>query len=53
MTFTQDDLEEFEGDEESFIKMDLEENDKETRRRNCFNLVTVSLYCFDFLETYQ
>lgn len=43
MTFTEDDLEEFEGNEEAFIKMDLEENDKETRRRNCFNLVKVSL----------
>lgn len=39
MKFTADDLEEFDGDEISFIKMDLEENDKETRRRNCFNLV--------------
>lgn len=34
MTFTEDDLEEFESNEEAFIKMDLEENDKETRRRN-------------------
>lgn len=42
MTFTEDDLEEFEGNEEGFIKMDLEENDKETRRRNCFELVKVS-----------
>lgn len=39
MTFTADDLEEFDADEIAFIKMDLEENDKETRRRNCFNLV--------------
>jgi len=41
MTFTEDDLEEFDGNEEAFIKMDLEENDKETRRRSCFNLVKV------------
>ena len=39
MTFTQDDFEEFEADEIAFIKMDLEEIDKETRRRSCFNLV--------------
>lgn len=41
MTFNEDDFDEFEGNEEAFIKMDLEENDKETRRRNCFNLVKV------------
>lgn len=43
MAFTEDDLEEFESNEEAFIKMDLEENDKETRRRNWFNLVKVRL----------
>jgi hypothetical protein len=39
MAFTEDDLDEFDGNEEAFIKMDLEENDKETRRRSCFDLV--------------
>lgn len=34
MAFNGDDLEEFEGDEQAFIKMDLEEHDKETRRRS-------------------
>lgn len=34
MAFTEDDLEEFDCNEEAFIKMDLEENDRETRRRN-------------------
>lgn len=34
MAFTEDDLEGFDGNEEAFIQMDLEENDKETRRRN-------------------
>lgn len=41
MAFNAEDLEEFEGDEEAFIKMDLEEHDKETRRRSCFDLVKV------------
>lgn len=53
MTFTQDDLDEFEGDEEAFIKMDLEENDKETRRRNCFNLVKVWILITNFIGTYS
>ena len=42
MAFTESDLDEFEGNEDAFIKMDLEENDKETRRRSCFELVKVS-----------
>jgi len=39
ISFTPEDLEEFDCDEQAFIKMDLEENDKETRRRACYILV--------------
>ena len=39
LSFTEEDLEEFDSNEEAFIKMDLEELDKETRRRACFTLV--------------
>jgi hypothetical protein len=39
LSFTSEDLEEFDSDEDAFIQMDLEENDNETRRRACFNLV--------------
>jgi hypothetical protein len=39
LSFTPEDLEEFDCNEEAFIKMDLEEHDKETRRRACYNLV--------------
>jgi hypothetical protein len=39
LNFNQDDLEEFELNEEGFIQMDLEENDKETRRRSCVELM--------------
>lgn len=31
LNFTPEDLEEFDSNEEAFIQMDLEENDKETR----------------------
>ncbi len=44
LSFNEDDFEEFELDEESFIKMDLEENDKETRRRSCVELIKVLIY---------
>lgn len=40
LNFTPEDFEEFDSNEEAFIQMDLEENDKETRRRACYNLVT-------------
>lgn len=39
LSFTPEDLEEFDCNEEAFIKLDLEENDRETRRRACFNLI--------------
>ncbi len=39
LSFTSEDLDEFDCDSDAFIKMDLEENDKETRRRACFNLI--------------
>ena len=39
LQFTSEDLEEFDSNEEAFIQMDLEEHDKETRRRACYNLV--------------
>jgi len=39
LSFTTEDLEEFDSNEDAFIQMDLEEHDKETRRRACFNLV--------------
>jgi hypothetical protein len=47
MAFTEDDLDEFDGNEEAFIKMDLEENDKETRRRSCFDLVKKLTFRFE------
>ena len=39
MSFNEEDLDEFDSNEEAFIKMDLEEHDKETRRRACFDLI--------------
>lgn len=39
LSFTNEDFEEFDSNEEAFIQMDLEENDNETWRRACFNLV--------------
>lgn len=42
LNFNENDLEEFELNEEGFIQMDLEENDKETRRRSCVELMKVS-----------
>ena len=39
LTFTEEDLDEFDSNEEAFIQMDLEEHDKETRRKACFQLV--------------
>lgn len=39
LSFTNEDFEEFDSNEEAFIQMDLEENDNETWRRAAFNLV--------------
>ena len=55
LSFTPEDLEEFDCDEDAFIKMDLEEHDKETRRRACCNLVNqlTKTYSEKILEIVQ
>ena len=39
LSFTNEDFEEFDSNEEAFIQIDLEENDNETWWRAAFNLV--------------
>lgn len=39
ISITEDDLEEYEMEPESYIRNDLEESDTETRRRQCMKFV--------------
>lgn len=48
---TENDIEQFENSQDTFITNDLEEADTETRRRNCLNLVRVLAKTFPINET--
>lgn len=39
ISITEDDLEEYEFEPESYVRNDLEESDTETRRRQCMKFV--------------